>query len=403
MITPSEVRGDPVVEDARGLAERQRLGVVCARSFGVVHTLSVIIILVLPDPVGSLRFAPALIGLIALLAGFLLLPTRTGLVWTVLVYLIGLGTLAAFLVPREVPDTPAMTLGAVTALASSAIPSLLLVIGDRRSLPVIAVVGAVPVTVLAGLATVQFGRVGFVALAIGGGWLAVACAAVWLARSARQAERGAERLRAGYAVERRSTEAEAELRYGARMMHDTVLATLTLIAHSGQGVDPETLRAQARADGALLEQLRTRGSVAARRREAPASTLPPVPSALTAPWRVVHERCSAHGLVITWHGSGELDAPPATLDALVGAVSECLENVIRHSGELRAEVTLSQDARAVRAVVTDTGVGFLRDSVPAGRLGLAESVEARIRSVGGSARIFSSPGRGTTVLLEVPR
>ena len=37
------------------------------------------------------------------------------------------------------------------------------------------------------------------------------------------------------------------------------------------------------------------------------------------------------------------------------------------------------------------------------RLGIKESVVARLAELGGSARLFSSPGAGTTVLLEVPR
>ena len=41
--------------------------------------------------------------------------------------------------------------------------------------------------------------------------------------------------------------------------------------------------------------------------------------------------------------------------------------------------------------------------VEVGRLGVAESVIARLRDVGGNARLFSTPGAGTTVILEVPR
>ena len=37
------------------------------------------------------------------------------------------------------------------------------------------------------------------------------------------------------------------------------------------------------------------------------------------------------------------------------------------------------------------------------KLGFTESVVARLRDVGGNARLFSAPGSGTTVVLEVPR
>jgi signal transduction histidine kinase len=54
-------------------------------------------------------------------------------------------------------------------------------------------------------------------------------------------------------------------------------------------------------------------------------------------------------------------------------------------------------------MVTDAGIGFDLDGVGAERLGFTESVVARLRDVGGNARLFSSPGSGTTVVLEVPK
>ena len=46
---------------------------------------------------------------------------------------------------------------------------------------------------------------------------------------------------------------------------------------------------------------------------------------------------------------------------------------------------------------------WLSRTSPAARLGYAESVVGRLNTVGGRARIFSSPGSGTTVMLEVPK
>ncbi|MDF2443215.1 MAG: hypothetical protein JWR01_1418 [Subtercola sp.] len=366
--------------------------------------LSAMLNLVVPqlDRVGS--FAPALTGLVAMVAGFVVLGSRRTVVWAAVVYAVGLGTLATFLLPGAGVDSPA-TLATVTALSSMAVPSLLVAVADRRLLPVVAVASLVPVLVLAIVVTAPFGRAPFVAVAVVGGWIAMGFAGAWLARSVRRADTGLERLKEGYAAERRSTETEAELRYGARVLHDTVLATLTVIAHSGVGVRPAALREQATADSALLAELRTAGTLAAS---------PPVSAAPTAehptnehPTNEFHaavERwCAAHDFSVTWYGRGRLAASSAPLDALTRAVTQCLENVRRHSGEIVAEITVSQDESLVRVVVTDTGTGFERALVPEGRLGLTESVEARIAAVGGVARVFSSPGRGTTVLLEVPR
>jgi signal transduction histidine kinase len=408
---------------------------VCARRFGIVFAVASALNLVIPGLSRTGMYLPVLAALVVVIVGFSQLPSRHGMLWAGITYAAGLLALAAFLLPGAAVDSPS-TVSTATTIASATIASLLVAFGHRRELPVIATVAMLPVIAIAAVATAPFGRVAFVVLAIVGGWAGMACAGIWLARSERGAELGRQRLRQGFADERRSTEAEAELRYGARMMHDTVLATLTLIAHQGRGVDAAALRAQAAADSALLAQLRAGGAgeggegqaVAAHRGSLDESesesehgngggsergtgsgigsgsqaSIGAAPS-LADPWAGVDAWCTTHAFTVDWHGDRVFDAAPAPREALVRAVAECLENVRRHSGEQRAEVTVSRHDAAVRAVVTDSGVGFERERVPPGRLGIAQSVEARMRAAGGSARIFSSPGRGTTVLLEVPR
>ncbi len=66
-------------------------------------------------------------------------------------------------------------------------------------------------------------------------------------------------------------------------------------------------------------------------------------------------------------------------------------------------MTIVHDQETVRAMVTDSGVGFDLDAVGAERLGFKESVVNRLREVGGDAKLFSAPGSGTTVVLEAPR
>jgi signal transduction histidine kinase len=217
---------------------------------------------------------------------------------------------------------------------------------------------------------------------------------------------GVERLRRGYADERRSAETETARRYEARLLHDTVLATLTVVAHSGAGVPADALRAQAASDSRLLEQLRTRGIQGLRA----AAPEPPVRGAVerqSDPSRDLHDTvdgwCREHAFTVVWHGDDTVDAPARERDALVRAVLASLSNARLHSGESTAEITIGHTEDMLRVVVTDTGVGFDRASVPPGRLGVAESIEARVAAVGGAARVFTSPGRGTTVLFEVPR
>jgi signal transduction histidine kinase len=109
------------------------------------------------------------------------------------------------------------------------------------------------------------------------------------------------------------------------------------------------------------------------------------------------------GLEVNWHGAGQVLLPSDVLDAFLLALGECLENVRRHSGVNEAHVTITDDERNVRAMVTDAGKGFDVSTIDSGRLGYTESIVARLRDVGGNARLFSSPGSGTTVVLEVPK
>jgi len=203
-------------------------------------------------------------------------------------------------------------------------------------------------------------------------------------------------------AERQASELEAHRRQNARLLHDTVLATLTLLAHSGRGVSEEALREQARNDAHLLRQLRL-GEPLFALPEAGYQPELVEETTLGTTLDSVKQRFDQLGLDVSWHGSARLMLPPGVLDGFLFAISECLENVRRHSGVVLAHVTITEDDRVVRAMVTDAGRGFEVDAVGSERLGIKESVVARLAELGGSARLFSSPGAGTTVLLEVPR
>ena len=119
--------------------------------------------------------------------------------------------------------------------------------------------------------------------------------------------------------------------------------------------------------------------------------------------QAVRARFERLGLDVSWHGAGTVSLRADRLDAFLLALSECLENVRRHSGLSEAHVTITDDEATVRALVTDNGVGFEPAAVPAGKLGYRESIVGRIEEAGGTARVFSAQGSGTTVVLEMPR
>ena len=88
------------------------------------------------------------------------------------------------------------------------------------------------------------------------------------------------------------------------------------------------------------------------------------------------------------------------------AVRELLFNVVKHSGEKRAAISLRRDGdRWVRVVVEDRGVGFelppSRDAARSEGMGLF-SIRERIETLGGRCAIDSRPGRGTRVTLAAP-
>ena len=96
--------------------------------------------------------------------------------------------------------------------------------------------------------------------------------------------------------------------------------------------------------------------------------------------------------------------------AIVRATREALANVISHAGTAEAWVVVSPAAPGadtsapdgVRVTVRDTGAGFDPASVDPARLGLRRSITERIADWGGRASIRSAPGDGTEVSMCWP-
>jgi signal transduction histidine kinase len=237
------------------------------------------------------------------------------------------------------------------------------------------------------------------------GWGLAALITVWINAGVPQVAKRIASIGRAHRAERQASELEAQRRQGARLLHDTVLASLTLLAHSGVGVKPEALRLQAGEDARLLRQLRL-GTAPQLVEATETGTIPVVTAeepVLGTTLESVKQRFGRMGLQVSWHGTGQVLLPSDVLDAFLLALAECLENVRRHSGVTEAHVTITDDATMVRALVTDAGVGFDIADIDEAKLGFAESVVGRLREVGGNARLFSAPGSGTTVALEVPR
>lgn len=105
---------------------------------------------------------------------------------------------------------------------------------------------------------------------------------------------------------------------------------------------------------------------------------------------------------VTGYGSGVYRLEPDVARALVGSVSAALENVLRHSGSAVAELEVIYNDDVITVMISDQGVGFDAAAIAPDRLGVRSSIVDRMDAVGGSARIWSSPGSGTTVMLTLP-
>jgi len=89
--------------------------------------------------------------------------------------------------------------------------------------------------------------------------------------------------------------------------------------------------------------------------------------------------------------------------AIYRIVQEAVTNVVRHAQATTVEVDLVVDETSASVEVRDDGIGFdpAARSIRTRHLGLT-SMRERAQTAGGTCRIESSPGAGTTVTVQVP-
>jgi len=83
-------------------------------------------------------------------------------------------------------------------------------------------------------------------------------------------------------------------------------------------------------------------------------------------------------------------------------LQEALQNAAKHSGAQDFAVELSGTQDGIRLSVTDSGIGFnWRDAINRGGIGMI-SMRERVRLAGGTLKIRSRRGRGTSIFVWVP-
>lgn len=97
----------------------------------------------------------------------------------------------------------------------------------------------------------------------------------------------------------------------------------------------------------------------------------------------------------------EPDLTLETKEALYRIAQETLHNTVKHARASRADLRLECDARGIVLEVSDDGAGFDLEGDFSGHLGL-KSMRERVARLGGTLRMDSAPGEGTTIRVRIP-
>jgi signal transduction histidine kinase len=210
-----------------------------------------------------------------------------------------------------------------------------------------------------------------------------------LARLGRQVQ---ERLREVAELEAATRERE---RF-ARRIHDSVLQVLALVQRRGTEIGGEA---------AELGRLAGEQEVVLR------AMVHPMPAQdVHTGWIDLRSALSAlASLNVSLAGpETEVWLPARIAGELAVAVKSALDNVRRHAGpDARAWILVEDEPAAVRVTVRDDGPGIpagrLEEAAAQGRLGIAQSIQGRLRDLGGAAILTSIAGQGTEIALELPK
>ena len=257
-------------------------------------------------------------------------------------------------------------------------------------------------------------------------------------------ERALEAVEAAETEQRVTQERWRARREADRLLHDTVLATLSVLAHEGLGVAPSEIRAACARDIALLTGSggHSRSGIGGPARggdpgdsgtctgpggrsgagdgragdgaaghgaaghgagdRASGVTIGQVVQAAVAHAAALGLELAAHLGALERQGEQDLRLDPVVAAALCDALAECIANVRLHAGVSRLDLIASVTRGAVVLLLVDEGRGFDPAAVPEDRLGLRASVQERLSGLGGSVAVWSRPDRGTSVKIRVP-
>lgn len=97
--------------------------------------------------------------------------------------------------------------------------------------------------------------------------------------------------------------------------------------------------------------------------------------------------------------SEQLSSKEAT--CLFHIARESISNTLRHAQARTALISLRKQGELIRLELADDGIGFDLNSPRVQGRGL-NNIEARARELGARVQVFSQPGSGTRILLDLP-
>ncbi|MGC0414805.1 MacS family sensor histidine kinase [Embleya sp. AB8] len=193
----------------------------------------------------------------------------------------------------------------------------------------------------------------------------------------------------------------------ARDIHDSVLQVLALVQRRGAeiGGDAAGLGRLAGEQEVALRQLISATPAPVESADLPGSGADGEPARQDL--RVLLGGFAGARVTVSAPGTPVLLPTPAARE-VTAVVSAALDNVRRHAGErANAWILVEDEPDEIVVSVRDDGPGMAPGRLEAaraqGRLGVAQSIEGRVRDMGGSVVWSSVAGEGTELEFRVPR
>lgn len=217
---------------------------------------------------------------------------------------------------------------------------------------------------------------------------------VRLTRDAAKRADDANSIAIARAVEQAQTDAvERERQRIDALVHDRVLNTLLVAAKANSEADYQAASTAAAEAVASLEAAVTEPESAAG-----VTTLGLYRSLRKAALRASEQ------IEVEIVSAGLEELPAEIAQSVTEATLQAIDNALRHSEASEIRLVLgSQEVSGILVQVIDNGKGFNPERLPKDRLGVRTSIQARMISLGGQAKISSEVGNGTTVELRWSR